>query len=136
MSKLTPKFFGEVDDKGKLEIFEKDKFEMFIASLTGKVEIVVKKFKKNRSVPQNSYLWGVVYKLISDHTGYESADLHNHFKAHFLKKKVGGLTTFYSTTKLDTLQFGEYIEKIKDFAAKRLDVHIPDPDEIDLNALN
>lgn len=56
--------------------------------------------------------------------------------AHFLKKRVGNLTTFRSTTESDTLEFTEYIDKIKRFASERLDVYIPNPDEVDSEALN
>lgn len=134
MSKLIPKFYGEVKD-GKLKLENQDKFEIYIGTLAGRVELTVKKFRKSRSVQQNRYYFGVVLKIISDHTGYETEDLHNHFKTHFLKKKVGKLTSYYSTTKLDTLQFTDYLDKVIRFAEQRLDLNIPSPDEIDYSEL-
>ena len=133
MSKLIPKFQGTIK-AGKLTLNNKQQFELFVGSLNGKkVEIVVRPVRKSRTIQQNRYYFGVVLKVISDHTGHDPEDLHNHFKYHFLKKRIGKLTTFYSTTELDKLQFGEYLDKIIRFAGERLDITIPSPEDADSN---
>lgn len=93
MSKLIPKCYGTVKD-GKLKLHNERIYNLFVGSLTGKVELTIKKVRKTRSLNQNAYYWAVVLKVISDHTGYDPEDLHNHFKYYFLKKRIGKLTTF------------------------------------------
>jgi len=130
---MTPKLKGKIEN-GVILYQEQELKEKWVKSLEGKeVSVVIKKYKKNRSGSQNKYLWGGVYRTISDFTGYETEDLHNHFKAHFLKKKVGELTTTYSTSGLNTKEFTEYIEKIKRFASIQLELKIPNADEINYN---
>ncbi len=130
---MTPRLKGKIEN-GKIVYNDEGLKDKHIASLEGEeVSVVIKKWKKIRSGSQNKYLWGVVYQTISEFTGYETEDLHNHFKTHFLKKKVGKLTTTYSTAGLTTKEFTEYIEKIKRFANKRLDLIIPEANEVDYN---
>ncbi len=131
MAKLIPKFKGKVKD-GKIKFYTENSFNNYIQGLEDKeVSIVVKRFAKQRSGQQNKYYWGVVLKSISDFTGYDTEDLHTHFKYHFLRKKVGKLTAFRSTRDLDTLDFTEYIDKVIRFARERLSVEVPTPDSMD-----
>lgn len=88
--------------------------------------------RPNRSNNQNRYLWGVVYKLISDEIGHTPEECHEIFKARFLPKyivEVGNIkeTISLSTTSLDTVEFKEYINKVVRFAAEQLSIVIPDP---------
>ena len=133
MNKLIPKFYGTVKE-GKLTLRNKQNFELYIGGLTGNIEMTVKKISKTRSLNQNNYYWGVVLKLISDYTGHDPEDLHNHFKYHFLRKEAGNLTTSHSTTELDKIQFGEYLDKIIRFASVRLGVVIPNPEEVEMDS--
>ena len=83
-------------------------------------------------------IWGVVLAMLSEHTGYTVDELHAWAKAKFLPKQMaiaganGEIVDEYvvggSTTKLNKLQFSEYVEQIRRFAAEHLDVVIPDPD--------
>ncbi|MEA3272238.1 MAG: hypothetical protein U9P90_01055 [Patescibacteria group bacterium] len=98
------------------------------------VEITIKEWKEIRSLQQNRYLWGVVYKVISEYNGGIVEDLHNHFKYYFLRKQ-GRLISFISTTDLDTKEFTDYIEKIRLFAHQKLGLHIPTPDEAGFDQL-
>jgi hypothetical protein len=94
--------------------------------------------KAARSVLQNRYYWGVVVDLLSDHTGFSPEELHEILKAKFLPKKLavcdgngevqGEFVIGGSTAKLNKLEFGEYVERIRQWAAESLDVVIPDPD--------
>lgn len=135
MSKLIPKFFGSVDDKGKLILERRELFDLFLGSLVNsKVELTVKKFRKSRSLKQNSYYFGVVLQTISEYTGYDVEDLHNHFKYFYLRKPTK-IVSYFSTTELSTIEFGEYLDKIIRFVGERLSLNIPTPDSID-NLIN
>jgi len=128
---MTPKLKAKIKN-GSIIYTDQNKKEKHIQSLEDcEVSVIIKKWRKCRSKEQNKYLWGVVYQTISDFTGYETEDLHNHFKAHYLSKKVGKLTTTYSTAGLNSKEFTEYIEKIRRFANKKLELIIPDPGEVD-----
>lgn len=85
-----------------------------------------------RSNRQNRYLWGVVYKLISDEVGHSPEEIHEILKDKFLPKhkiEIGNLKEEVpvSTKELTTADFNEYIETIQRFAAEQLSIVIPDP---------
>ena len=86
----------------------------------------VKKVLGSRSNEQNRYLWGIVYKTIADFTGHSVDDLHAHFTREFLIEKVTLIKVYRSTTSLDKKEFGEYIERIKQWALN-FNLIIPDP---------
>lgn len=90
--------------------------------------------RPTRSNYQNKYLWGVCYALLSQSTGHTPEELHEFFKAEFLPQKNlelsdHGHVITTSTTGLDTKEFNEFIEKIRMFAAQKLSIVIPDPNE-------
>lgn len=60
--------------------------------------------------------------MISDRTGCDPEETHQNLKEHF---KVD------TTTKMKTVEFQEYIERCRRFAAEFLELNIPDPDQID-----
>jgi hypothetical protein len=137
MALKVPKIIAEVVNGSlKFDLKQKDILRRWLNNLNGfKVELVIKKYRKKRTIPQNSYYWGIVLDLISEASGYTTEELHELFKRLFLKKviKIGGVDyeVSESTSKLNTEQFSDYIEKIKKFAVMKLDLHIPSPDEID-----
>lgn len=48
---------------------EKHRLYTVLKNLKGKNVIQIKKWRKKRSVNQNAFLWGVVYRYVSDETG-------------------------------------------------------------------
>ena len=101
------------------------------------VEIAVTIRRASRSLQQNAYYWGVVVQIISEHTGYTPDEVHEFLKMKFIPKRlavadgngeiceefvIGG-----STRKMNTIQFGEFMEECRRFAADTLDCYIPDP---------
>lgn len=90
--------------------------------------------KLNRSRSQNRYLWGVVYKVISDSTGYEPEELHELFKIKFGLRTVfnfGGdvVEAPRSTANMNTKEMTDYIEAVRRWAAER-EIYVPNPNEI------
>lgn len=112
-----------------------------------KWEIVIKPYRFKRTLAQNSYLWGVVYKTIEDNdagwfineeteaairgTGIKPTDLiHEYFKqVYLLVGTLGGTVITRSTTDLSTSEFTEYVENIMRFASTQLGIYIPTPEE-------
>lgn len=105
----------------------------------GEYTITIERKHANRSQKQNAYWWGVCVRLVSEHTGYDPDDVHELAKHMFLPKHlavadgngevVGEYVLGGSTSKLNTLEFGEFIERFRRWAAETLDVAIPDPDQ-------
>jgi hypothetical protein len=90
-----------------------------------------KKFKKKRTLPQNR-LYRLWLKMISEGTGDDQDSLHRSYKEMFLpldeiKTKLGTFSIRRSTTKLDTREFTEYLEKIRHHALSFLNIKLPNP---------
>lgn len=94
-------------------------------------------FRKDRSNNQNRYYWGVVVKLLSEHTGFNEDEMHEVLKYKFLtekkilstKKGWEDVSISTSTTRLTTKQFEEFMTKVRQWASIELDCYIPEPNE-------
>ena len=129
---MNPIFRATIQ-KGKVIFNDRDSFDKYLLNLESKdVDVIVRKHKKDRTLPQNRWLWGVVYKLISDHTGYTVDEIHDSMRAMFLIDNLGKFPVVRSTTSLDTVAFSAYVESIRQFASEDLGVVIPDPEEVDI----
>ena len=93
------------------------------------LEAVIKPHKSERTLPQNSYYWGVVVRTLADELGYCQEDMHMALRIKFLAEDRGGLTVPKSTTKLDTQEFEEYLERIRNWAVDFAGIMIPLPNE-------
>lgn len=101
------------------------------------LELVIERKHATRSAAQNSYYWGVVVGLLSEHTGYTPDEIHEILKAKFLPKKLavtdgngeirGEFVIGGTTTRLNKIEFGEFVEAVRRWAAEDLGVVIPDP---------
>jgi hypothetical protein len=116
-------------NSGELK-FPTDKINTYINSLYKRfgncqVTIEIKKYYSNRSNDQNAlyFLW---LKLISEHTGYTTEELHASFKSMFLTDRGGQLPIVRSTTALNTSQFAQYLENVRIKAAE-MEIILPDP---------
>lgn len=128
---MYPIFVGNTK-KGKLIIQNQDKFDSYILSLGEKeVSVVVKGWRRPRTNPQNRFMWGVCYQLISEATGYTREEVHDAMRLLFLKDEDRAIPTLKSTTSLTTVEMNEYWAKIQQFAAEKLNIQIPDPNEVE-----
>ena len=130
---------------GKFTPHDIGAFRATFAALGGlETEVAARKYHRNRTNRQNRYLFGVVYAIISESTGYTPEEVHELFKVMFLsrrrtmkpkakkkgrKRKPVKVLIVKSTASLTTVQFEEYIEKIRRFAATKMDLVIPDPNQ-------
>lgn len=120
---------------GKLLIRNRREFDLQLAEFKdeSQLEVTIQRLRATRSSAANAYYWGVVLHMISEHTGDTVEDLHDYFKRRFNAKPIAiGLddedhVTGGSTRRLNTIQFYEYIEQIRQFAAEFLDMSIPNP---------
>ena len=128
---------------GRIDPDSERNWETAMKILEGKqVSIKIGPRTRVRSNLQNNYLWGVVYKTISDETGNDSKDLHEYFKEKFIStivyrtmhkpdgtSEVIDFRQTRSTTDLTTVEFIEYYRGIIAFAAEDLGIYVPEPNE-------
>lgn len=122
---------------GAIQINRKHLAQLLRGRQDCELEIVIERKHATRSVAQNRLYWGVYCAVLSEHTGYSKDELHELLKAKFLPKKMaladanGEITEEFviggSTTRLNKIEFGEYLRQIQQWAAEELDVVIPDP---------
>ena len=116
-------FIVKISPEGKLD-WQSDwnlqRFKEFAKENIGKV-MRLETPKAIRSLSQNALYWVYLAK-VSQETGGEEEDLHEFFKLKFLPKKLvqfrgknrfHKITTMGSTTKLNKIEFGEYMDKIE-----------------------
>lgn len=106
----------------KIEDFVKGKDDWFV--------VEIQKAKQVRSLKQNKYYWGVLVKIIAQHTGYTSDETHQELARMFLSYKNNGKTFVKSTTKLNTGEFETYAEQCRTWAQSEMDCYVPLPNEI------
>lgn len=123
---MSPTFSARVE-KGKLVIENPTAWREVLATLEGPIYVVLRKQKKDRSLPQNRYYFGCVVKIAADHFGYSSDEMHDAFKLMFLKREGLGPVTVYSTAAMTTGEFTDYLAKCVQFCAEN-NLVIPDPD--------
>lgn len=119
---FTPVFKGIVKN-GKLTLTNQAAFLEYVRGLDGEVRLTVGKEEKNRTVDQNKFLWGVCYKALSDWNGNSAEEWHEMCKQMFLPPHQvmfeGKLFTMrLTTTTKSRKDFGEYVDKIIQFAAE------------------
>ena len=98
-----------------------------------RVTVMVSREKQRRSLPQLRYLWGAVYPLLAEWSGYTKDELHEAMKWRHLKREVvlptGELVqTVGSTTKLSLEQMGEFVDAVLRDAAE-WGVYVPGPND-------
>lgn len=127
-----------VIEGGKLEIRNRAGLSQALRGMKdGEVLIRIERLRATRSMPQNKWYWGVIVQMLADHTGYTPDEMHEVLKAKFIPKRfavcdgngevrdelvIGG-----SSAVLNTVEFGEYCEAIRQWAAADLGLDIPDP---------
>lgn len=126
---------------GRLFIRNRRDFDRAIGQMRegAEVEIEVTIRRATRSLNQNAFWWGVCLELASEHTGYTPDEMHEIAKQMFIPKKlavcdgngevVGEYVIGGSTRKMNTVEFGEFIERFRQWCAETLDLYIPDPNE-------
>lgn len=118
-----------------------NEIRVFIEMMDGKeIDIVMKKAKSKRSDRQNRYYFGCVVPIICQALKDLGHDL-NKVECHEWLKMKFNYTSIAdgqgnhisdipkSTTRLTKTEFGEFIERVAQFAATHLNVAIPEPNE-------
>jgi hypothetical protein len=126
---MNPIFTGKIE-KSIIKFDRPNQVNAHLTSLEGqRIELILRKQKSQRSLNQNNYYHGVVIEILSNYCGYEHDEMHEALKEKFLshQRDEKGLVKIRSTTKLNTADFEEFLEKIKRWAAIELNCYIPNP---------
>jgi len=116
---------------GKLVLPSTKFFRENLKHFEGKeVELIIQRYRKTRTLKQNAYYWGAIIPILAEHFGYEDDEMHEALKWLFLKKRIAPIPTVISTTKLNTAQFTDYIERIKRWASINYKIVLPNPEDI------
>ncbi len=143
MTELT--YYGKVSESEETTLPKRIRKEVGKMFAGKQIEVVFRRKKKHRTPSQNAYYWAVVIPLILEEFVNLGNDLqvgnkehielvHDMLKGMFLEAKEvvdadGVAIKLPPTTKdLTTVQFMEYLEKVCQFAAERLQLVIPEPE--------
>lgn len=151
------KYSGKIIN-GKLHIDDSDSMRNEISIMSdGKVEIVIRSKRTLRSLPQNSYYWGVIIpciqkaikeigeRLTLNETENWVAEylcatdgefVHSFLKEKFIERMQVNESTGeiielkkISTRKMNKEEFSEYLNKVIQFANETLQIYIPSSQE-------
>lgn len=111
-------------------------FETHLASFMdgAHVFVTVDTARPTRSNNQNRYYWGVVLKLIEQHTGHSRKELHEIYKRMFLPPQIihymgKDIKLPASSAESDTLEFSTFVDRVRAEAAT-MGIDIPNPDQV------
>jgi hypothetical protein len=128
----------------RVKAIEKLSQALMVCWVDSQIEVHYGKKTKKRSNLQCRYLNGVVYKMLSDATGYERDDISEYLCGTFFgwkDKRVPGKRIVQvpirtttrdadgNTSILTTQEFSEYVEFAQRFGA-RYNIIIPDPEGV------
>jgi hypothetical protein len=126
---------------GKLQLRGRNRFGRECKEMAdGEVVLTLRKLRATRSAAANAYYWGVIVAMLMTRIkGMTEDDIHEYvLKPLFLSKKgaavdgngeiVGEFVVGGSTKALNKNEFYEYCERIRQWAAEKLELDIPDPD--------
>ena len=93
-------------------------------------QVVINKYVKPRSDSQHGY-YRVLLGIVSEHTGYDSDELHTMFRMKAgLTKVLNGETVPKSTKELSTMEMSDLIETVLRVAATDLEISLPAPSQV------
>lgn len=133
----TPIFHGQIV-KGKVMLDRPSRYLIQISRLENqRIELILRKEKKDRSNQQNKAYWGIIIEILSEQEafgGYTKDEIHDALREKFLSYRDAktGLLKMRSTTSLSTVEFNEYYAQIQRWAAEFLNVYLPSPNEVEI----
>jgi hypothetical protein len=124
-------------ERGFAPLDARDQLAAYLKAHAGQpVDIVLRPHRRQRSLVQNNWIWGVAYPLLAETLGYDADeidDMHYGLVAKWagshIDERIGEVVANKRSSELTTKEFSDYMEWIVRFAAKELGCQIPLPDE-------
>jgi hypothetical protein len=109
---------------------------VFLMSMRPNRRVLVEicEYQKKRSDEQNRALWGLAYKILSDHTGNDPEDLHTYFLGEFTGWEVKDVmgqrkrVPKRRSSGMSSVEFAEFFAFIQQRSIQTVGIYIPDPD--------
>ena len=137
---MKPIFKGKINEKGKLEIENKDDFDLWIGNMVGKeVEITVSKKIKKRTSKQNRalHLWFTLLANAMNEAGYDMKKVIRdeldiswtdyNVKEYLFRPLMKNLFGYKSSNELKTGDIDKIYDIINKTISERTGVHVPFP---------
>lgn len=104
-------------------------------------KVMFQEIYPKRTLDENAYLFGVVYRAIQDHTGHSLDEIHKAYKLKFNveyapDKNGHWALRMKSSTLEDTISIMEFAMKVRADALIEMGINIPLPNECFVNELN
>lgn len=115
--------------------FNRDLFKTALKKHKGQGILILRPVEEFRTPAQNRYYWGVIIPVLKAHPLFKEwteEQLHDGIKEKFLSTvdPATGLIKVGSTKELKKSgEFSAFKEAIQQWAAEKLDIYIPDPNE-------
>lgn len=108
-------------------------FELMCSLLrNGKYTVKITRKTEPRSISQNALMW-MWFTCMEESTGQPKEDFHDYYKCKFLTREIAvrgrWVRVVGNTSSLNTLQFTQFLEKIKADAAVEWGITLPLPED-------
>lgn len=108
-------------------------FDYLCSTLKNGIYIIsIKRKVEPRTLSQNALMW-LWFACIERETGTDKLDVHDHYCKKFLRRRIylNGLEDIVvgSTSKLNTLQMKEFLDKVQADAATEMGINLPLPED-------
>ena len=108
-------------------------FDYMVSQLrNGRYRVKIERYTEPRTLPQNALMW-MWFTCIERETGTDKQDVHDYYCNRFLRRKtfIKGreMTIAGSTSKLNTLQMTDFLNKVQADAATELGITLPLPQD-------
>lgn len=125
-------FKGFVDDSGHFALDDRKGFISATADFKGKeVELVLREWKRPRTLNQNRYWWAVPVKILAAECGYTPSQMHYALLGECFGYTEGptgkAVPVKPSSSELNVGEFTKLIEWVLDWAPAELNCVIPPP---------
>ncbi|MHA1720093.1 MAG: hypothetical protein ACTSXK_11270 [Promethearchaeota archaeon] len=133
--KINKYFYFSVKN-GKMKIEDMEGFKKTLSKFEGKDGwLLLQSNYRQRTLPENRYLFGVVIKILKDtpeFSGWDSIEVYRWLEWKFLNDYPKEIHEWVSIKNLSTVDFEELMTRIREWGAIELGIYIPEPNEVDI----
>lgn len=136
---MSTPIFQAIVENNKIKFNEPDKFSLWLGQFVGKkIDVIVRPHRKIRTTGkqdeegnQNGWYWAHILPICAKSLGYKVNEMHEVFTELYAPYKIiehkgKQIKIKVRTSEMDTWQFTEYVEAIRQEMAEQ-GVIIPDP---------
>lgn len=118
-------------EKVKGEVHMNKSFDFMCSQLrNGRYRVKIERYTEPRTLPQNALMW-MWFTCIEQETGTDKQDVHDYYCNRFLRRTafINGkeMVVAGSTSRLNTLQMTDFLNKVQADAAAELGIRLPLP---------